>query len=160
MKMIYQVQNREEIKRQIGHLGEQLVHSLLPGSIPSKDWFDEEKDLIFNNNTIEIKTMMKILKYSEYWLDVNQTKKINSVDWLLIVDIPFDRNLIYNNMTSVYIVNKNKLKIEERYSSGSFSKKIIIPDCALLLYRDIKDEKVGQIINLSNQLSSFRRNMY
>jgi hypothetical protein len=151
------------IKNVIGDIGETLVQEFHgPNFILSDDRFDAEKDGTFGSLTAEIKTMTKIRKGNEYWLELNQYDKVTSVDLLFIVDIP----LFAKDGCKIYLCPNNaNLQVGNRMKNNNISKMIIIPENKLYLLTTIpNDDRIEQLVEFSDDLSPFRKaikeNMY
>jgi hypothetical protein len=54
----------------------------------SEDKFDSEKDMIVDGNTVEVKTLLPIYKFNSFCLPVQQSKKCESVDRLIFIEVP------------------------------------------------------------------------
>lgn len=147
--------NEEEIKRLIGNIGEEIVHQYHPNSERSDDWFDDCKDLMIDSLKCEIKTITKIIKFNEFWIDAKQEKKIKGVDILFIVEIP-----MYIREINVYICPNNKLlRVVKRQRRNEYVDVLAVPESKLYkLFSLTNDPRIDQLIELSDELSSFRRN--
>lgn len=84
--------NRKDQVRALGSYGEFIVANYFEttGCIVkrSEDWFDDEKDMIVDGQTVEVKTLMPIYKYNAFCLPAKQAAKCESVDRLIFVKIP------------------------------------------------------------------------
>lgn len=85
------IKNRERI-RTLGAYGESIVANYFEqlGHIVkrSEDWFDDEKDMIIDDKTVEVKTLMPIYMFNAFCLPAKQRIKCESVDRLIFVKIP------------------------------------------------------------------------
>lgn len=146
------------IKNAIGDIGETLVQEFHGSKfILSEDKFDRVKDAVFGSMIAEIKTMTKIRKGNEYWLELNQYDKVSSVDLLFIVDIP----LFAREGCKIYLCPNNmNLQLGNRVKNGKVSKMVIIPEKDLYLLTTItNDDRVNQLVEMSDSLSPFRQTM-
>jgi hypothetical protein len=145
-------------KEEIGRIGETLVKEFHGDSfILSEDRYDSKKDGTFNGMTSEIKTMTRVIKGNEYWLEANQYTKVTNVDLLFIVDIP----LFEEEGCTIYLCpNNSKLKIEKRFRTGQNLPMVIIPAKKLYQLTNIKnDDRIKRLVELSDSLSPFRRDL-
>ena len=146
------------VKNVIGDIGEAFVQEFHGQKfILSEDKFDRVKDGVLGSMTAEIKTMTKIRKGNEYWLELDQYDKVASVDLLFIVDIP----LHASEGCKIYLCPNNmNLQIGNRVKNGKVCKMIIIPEEKLYLLTTIKnDDRVDQLVEMSDSLSPFRQSM-
>lgn len=90
------VKSRKEQVRELGSFGESLVAHYFEQRgckvKKSEDWFDDEKDMTVDGQTVEVKTMMPIYKYNAFCIPYNQKRKCESVDRLIFVKIPAQPN--------------------------------------------------------------------
>lgn len=146
-------------RERIGEIGEQFVQEFHgPLMIMSEDKYDSKKDAVYAASLLaEIKTMTCILKGDEYWLEYNQYNKVTSVDLLFIVDIP----LYEKDGATIYLCPNNKeLKLENRVKERNVTKMVVIPKNKLYKLTIIKnDDRVKEMVHLSDLLSSFRRKL-
>jgi hypothetical protein len=145
-------------KNAIGDIGECFVQEFHgPNFILSEDKFDRVKDGVLGSMTAEIKTLTRMRNKPEYWLELNQYDKVSSVDLFFIVDIP----IYANEGSKIYLCPNNKnLQIENRVKNGNVCKMVIIPEEKLYLLTTIKnDDRVDQLVEMSDSLSPFRRSI-
>ena len=150
--------NDAAAREEIGAIGEAFVKEFHGDNfVLSEDRFDSKKDGTFNELISEIKTMMKVVKGDEYWLEVNQYNKVTNVELLFVVDIP----LYYEDGCSIYLCpNNSNLKIEKRFRKGQKLPMVIIPAKKLYpLTKIINDDRIKRLVELSDSLSEFRRKL-
>src|SRR6478736_3009817 len=84
--------DRKDRVRELGSYGESIVahyFTQLGCRVKrSEDWFDDEKDMMVDGQTVEVKTLMPIYKFNAFCLPAKQAKKCESVDRLIFVKIP------------------------------------------------------------------------
>jgi hypothetical protein len=81
-----------QCKELLGAVGEGLVRRFFQSQgkivIMSEDKYDDEKDMIVNGKTVEVKTLLPVYKYNSFCLPCNQSKKCESVDRLIFIEVP------------------------------------------------------------------------
>jgi hypothetical protein len=84
------------MKRQLGSYGESLVehYFAIKGCQVkrSEDWFDDEKDMTIDGQTVEVKTLFPIIMYNSFCIPWKQVRKCEEVDRLIFVKIPYEEN--------------------------------------------------------------------
>ena len=146
-------QSNKDKKLRIGELGERLVYEYHSNAERSADWYDSKKDLTIGSLTAEVKTMTRILKYDEFWLDENQLNKIKNVGLLFILEISINKSSI-----PLYICPNNRsLGLKERSAEGISRKRIVIPRRILYKITEFNNSYTHEIMKLSDSLSEFRR---
>lgn len=82
-------------KCELGLIGEKLVAQYLKekesyDSVElSENRFDDQKDIIADDETIEVKTFLRFFKYNGFLLEESQWRKIDGVDRFFIVELPW-----------------------------------------------------------------------
>ena len=142
----------------IGDIGEALVQEFHGKDfVLSENRYDSNKDGTFRGMTAEIKTMTRVIKDNEYWLETDQYRKVTTVDLLFIVDIP----LHAEQGAKIYLCPNNKrLQTEYRLKFGKSEQMVIIPADSLYELTVIKnDDRVIEMVKLSDNMSKFRRDL-
>jgi hypothetical protein len=79
-------------KEALGAVGEGIVRRFFEDQglkvTMSEDKFDAEKDMIIDGKTVEVKTLLPIYKFNAFCLPVQQSKKCESVDRLIFIEVP------------------------------------------------------------------------
>jgi hypothetical protein len=84
--------NRSQRVVALGAIGEGLVKRFFESQgckvIMSEDQYDSVKDMVVDGKTVEVKTLLPIYKYKSFCLPVKQSKKCESVDRLIFIEVP------------------------------------------------------------------------
>lgn len=84
--------NRSQRVEMLGAIGEGIVRRFFQAQgcqvQMSEDKFDAEKDMIVDGKTVEVKTLLPIYKYNSFCLPLQQSKKCESVDRLIFIEVP------------------------------------------------------------------------
>lgn len=84
--------NRQQRVEALGAVGEGIVRRFFQSQglkvEMSEDKFDSEKDMLVDGKTVEVKTLLPIYKYKAFCLPVQQSKKCESVDRLIFIEVP------------------------------------------------------------------------
>jgi hypothetical protein len=79
-------------KEMLGAVGEGLVRRFFESQglkvTMSEDKYDSEKDMVVDGKTVEVKTMLPIYKFKAFCLPVQQSRKCESVDRLIFIEVP------------------------------------------------------------------------
>jgi hypothetical protein len=79
-------------KELLGAVGEGIVRRFFENQglqvTMSEDKYDSEKDMIVDGKTVEVKTLLPIYKFNAFCLPVQQSKKCESVDRLIFIEVP------------------------------------------------------------------------
>lgn len=84
--------NRSQRVEALGALGERTImkwfnYHGITGSM-SSDKFDDQKDMVVEGRTVEVKTLMPIFKYNSFCLPEQQGFKCDNVDRLIFIKVP------------------------------------------------------------------------
>lgn len=84
--------NRQQRVEMLGAVGEGIVRRFFESKgckvQMSEDKYDQVKDMIVDGKTVEVKTLLPIYKYNAFCLPVQQSKKCESVDRLIFIEVP------------------------------------------------------------------------
>lgn len=84
--------NRSQRVEMLGAIGEGIVRRFFESQgckvTMSEDKYDSEKDMIVDGKTVEVKTLLPIYKYNSFCLPVQQSRKCESVDRLIFIEVP------------------------------------------------------------------------
>ncbi len=84
--------NRSQRVLALGAVGEGIVRRFFESQgckvTMSEDQFDDEKDMIVDGKTVEVKTLLPVYKFKSFCLPAQQSKKCESVDRLIFIEVP------------------------------------------------------------------------
>ncbi len=84
--------NRSQLVEMLGAVGEGIVRRFFQSQgcqvQMSEDKYDAVKDMIVDGKTVEVKTLLPIYKYNSFCLPCQQSKKCESVDRLIFIEVP------------------------------------------------------------------------
>lgn len=84
--------NRQQRVEMLGAVGEGIVRRFFQSQgaqvVMSEDKFDSEKDMVVDGKTVEVKTLLPVYKFRSFCLPVQQSRKCESVDRLIFIEVP------------------------------------------------------------------------
>ncbi len=84
--------NKYQLALALGAVGEGIVRRFFEAQgcsvTMSEDEFDDEKDMIVDGKTVEVKTLLPVYKYKSFCLPIKQSRKCETVDRLIFIQVP------------------------------------------------------------------------
>lgn len=118
----------------VGSLGEKIVRSQMEDLglkvFMSEDKYDRVKDMVVENETVEVKTLTPIKKETAFCMDKSQWKKLDNVDRLFFVEIPDYPNpvVVYEATKKYFFTKPFKGEIARFYPKEHMRKFCVIHD--------------------------------
>jgi hypothetical protein len=130
--------SRESDILKLGALGEALVKDTFEWLglqvYMSEDRYDTVKDMIVDNESIEVKTLTPIKKSNSFCMQQSQWNKLDNVDRLFFIEVPD-----YGNPIIIYEA------VKKYYFTDSFNDGIIkrfYPKQNMRIFRILRDEEL------------------
>jgi hypothetical protein len=84
--------SRQQRVEMLGAIGEGIVRRFFESQgctvTMSEDKYDAEKDMVVDGQNVEVKTLLPVYKFKSFCLPIQQSKKCESVDRLIFIEIP------------------------------------------------------------------------
>lgn len=81
-----------QLALQLGSVGEGIVRRFFESQgctvEMSEDQYDQDKDMIVDGKLVEVKTLLPVYKYNSFCLPIGQSRKCESVDRLIFLEVP------------------------------------------------------------------------
>ena len=140
----------EDKKTRLGKMGEICVGNYLTRIghkvIYSIDPYDSSKDLIVDDQRVEVKTQIPYINQRSFTIRKNQLEKCRSVDALFFVALPSNKNSVrfsYPNQGSIFLVNPKMFEYTEELTSDNNLKLLIRMDQPSVVFVEkISDEDI------------------
>lgn len=140
----------EDKKTRLGKMGEICVGNYLTRKghkvIYSIDPYDSNKDLLVDDEHVEVKTQIPYINQQSFTIRKNQLEKCRSVDALFFVALPSNKNKVrfsYPNQGSIFLVNPKTFEcVEEMTSDRQLKLLIRMNQAAVTFVEKISDEDI------------------
>lgn len=131
--------NRDDRIRELGSYGEALVahyfEQLGHKVKQSEDWYDDEKDMTIDGQTVEVKTLVPIYNFKSFCLPSKQLRKCEEVDRLIFVKIPETEDgpvVIYESIRDEDARRRHDFKQMFNNESCAFFRLTFLKECVTI----------------------------